>query len=79
MEAKLKAIVDRLKLAAGENLQAVALYGSAVTGEFIAKHSDLNIMCIVKRASATELEKSARRRGMVDSRRPLGAARFHIR
>jgi hypothetical protein len=56
METKLKEIVDRLKLAAGENLQAVALYGSAVTGEFVAKHSDLNIMCVVQRASATELE-----------------------
>ncbi len=56
METKLKEIVDRLKLAAGENLQAVALYGSAVTGEFIAKHSDLNIICIVQRAGAPDLE-----------------------
>jgi hypothetical protein len=56
MEAKLKEIVDRLKLAAGENLQAVALYGSAVTDEFVAKHSDLNIICIVQRAGALDLE-----------------------
>jgi hypothetical protein len=56
MEAKLKEIVERLKLAAGENLQAVALYGSAVTGEFIAKHSDLNIICILQRAGAADLE-----------------------
>ncbi len=56
MEAKLKEIVERLKLAAGENLQAVALYGSAVTGEFIAKRSDLNIICILQRAGAVDLE-----------------------
>jgi len=57
MEAKLKQIVERLKSAAGDNLQAAVLYGSAVTGEFQAQHSDLNILCIVKRANANELEE----------------------
>jgi hypothetical protein len=56
MEAKLKQIVDRLKSAAGDNLQAAVLYGSAVTGEFQAQHSDLNIVCILKRATAADLE-----------------------
>ncbi len=56
MEAKLKQIVDRLKSAAGDNLQAAVLYGSAVTGEFQAQHSDLNIVCIVKRSTAADLE-----------------------
>ena len=56
MEAKLTKLVERLKAAAGENLQAVVLYGSAVTGEFQSKHSDLNILCIVGRAASSELE-----------------------
>ncbi|MGA8222896.1 MAG: hypothetical protein WB780_14690 [Candidatus Acidiferrales bacterium] len=56
MEAKLKEIVERLKVSALDNLKAVVLYGSGVTGEFSAKHSDLNILCIVEQAGAAELE-----------------------
>ncbi len=57
METKLSELVARLKSAAGENLKAVVLYGSAVTGEFQEKHSDLNILCIVERATVVELER----------------------
>jgi len=56
MEVKLKELVDRLKSAAGGNLKAAVLYGSAVTGEFQKEHSDLNILCIVERAGSSELE-----------------------
>lgn len=56
MEAKLTELVERLKAAAPDNLKGLVLYGSAVTGEFTAKHSDLNILCIVERAGAGELE-----------------------
>src|SRR5882724_4386812 len=56
MEAKLKELVDRLHAAAKDNLQAVALYGSAATGEFHEGHSDLNVLCLVARAGSTELE-----------------------
>lgn len=57
METKLTALIDRLKSAAGENLAAVVLYGSAVTGEFQEKHSDLNVLCVVKQAGHPELEQ----------------------
>ena|ERR1700690_443635 len=57
MEAKLTELVNRLKAASGANLTAVVLYGSAVTGEFLAEHSDLNILCIVERAGAREIEQ----------------------
>ena len=57
MEAKLSELVKRLQAAAGDNLKAVVLYGSAVTGEFQAKHSDLNILCVVERAGSVELEQ----------------------
>jgi predicted nucleotidyltransferase len=57
METRLKEIVERLKAAAGSNLSSVVLYGSAVTGEFTAKHSDLNIVCVVEQAGAREIEQ----------------------
>jgi predicted nucleotidyltransferase len=57
MEAKLTELVRRLKNALGNDLKAVVLYGSAVTGEFSSKHSDLNILCIVERAGTGELER----------------------
>jgi hypothetical protein len=56
METKLSDLVARLKSAAGNNLKAVVLYGSAVTGEFQEKHSDLNTLCVVERAGVVELE-----------------------
>ncbi len=57
METKLSELVARLKSAAGENLKAVVLYGSAATSEFQGKHSDLNILCLVDRASVADLER----------------------
>jgi predicted nucleotidyltransferase len=57
MEAKLTELVQRLKAASGANLRAVVLYGSAVTGEFLAEHSDLNILCLVESAGSRELEQ----------------------
>jgi predicted nucleotidyltransferase len=57
MEAKLTELVERLRASSTANLKAVVLYGSAVTGEFLAQHSDLNILCIVERAGARELEQ----------------------
>jgi len=56
MEAKLTELVERLKAAAGSNLTTVVLYGSAVTGEFLAEHSDLNVLCVLDQAGARELE-----------------------
>jgi hypothetical protein len=57
METKLSELVARLKSAAGENLKAVVLYGSAATSEFQGKHSDLNILCLVDRAAVADLEQ----------------------
>src|SRR5208282_6017993 len=57
MEAKLSELVGRLKSAAAENLKSVVLYGSAVTGEFLEKHSDLNVLCVVAGARSGDLER----------------------
>jgi hypothetical protein len=56
MEAKLRELIERLKSATADNLKTVVLYGSAVTPEFVARHSDLNVLCLVERAGAPELE-----------------------
>ncbi|HUO35942.1 MAG TPA: hypothetical protein VMU43_13200 [Candidatus Acidoferrum sp.] len=57
MEAKLAGLVERLKAAAGENLKAVVLYGSAAAGEFSSGHSDLNTMCLLGTANSSSLEE----------------------
>ncbi len=56
MDHKLDEFVQKLKSSAAENLKAVALYGSAVTGEFHSKHSDLNLLCILEKADAARIE-----------------------
>ncbi len=56
IDTKLDELVQRLKAAAADNLKAVILYGSAATEEFHAKHSDLNILCLVEQADAAHLE-----------------------
>jgi hypothetical protein len=56
METKLSELVGRLKSAAGGNLKAVVLYGSAATDEFQGKHSDMNILCLIERATVADLE-----------------------
>lgn len=57
MEKLLNELVRKLKAAAGANLEAVALYGSAAAGDFHPKHSDLNILCLVSRTSPFELRQ----------------------
>jgi len=56
MDHKLEEFVQKLKSSAAGNLKAVALYGSAVTGEFHSKHSDLNLLCILEQADAARIE-----------------------
>lgn len=56
MEEKLTELVASLKRAAGANLKAVVLYGSAVTGEYRERHSDLNILCVLEHAGSADLE-----------------------
>ncbi len=41
-------LVDGMKSAFGEELVAVILYGSAASGEYYQKHSDLNVLVVVK-------------------------------
>jgi predicted nucleotidyltransferase len=57
MEQKLAELVRRLKSALGDNLKAAVLYGSAVTGEFLSRYSDLNILCVLEHSGYAEFER----------------------
>jgi hypothetical protein len=54
-EKDLTDLVGRLKQAAGENLGAVVLYGSAADHDF-REHSDLNVLCLLRRLEGADLE-----------------------
>jgi hypothetical protein len=56
IDHRLDEFVQKLKAASAENLKAVILYGSAATEEFHAKHSDLNILCLVGQADSVHIE-----------------------
>lgn len=63
MEKILSELVAKTKSAVGENLRSIVLYGSAASGEYHAKHSDLNTMCLlhqVRPADLRELHKPAK-------------------
>ncbi|HEX5481261.1 MAG TPA: nucleotidyltransferase domain-containing protein [Terriglobia bacterium] len=57
MEKQLNELVERLKRAEGENLQAVVLYGSAASDEYRPKHSDLNVLCLLRQLNPAALGK----------------------
>lgn len=57
-ERLLQELVKRLQAAYGDALRSVLLYGSAVTGEFHKRHSDLNVLCVLRQVGVEELEKS---------------------
>ena len=56
-DQQLTELVSRLTKAAENNLLSVILYGSAATEEFHPKHSDLNVLCIMRELGKEELSK----------------------
>lgn len=54
-EKELSEFVKRVKEAVGENLRAVALYGSAVDSDS-SEDADLNILCLLQRLTGADLE-----------------------
>jgi predicted nucleotidyltransferase len=54
-EKQITDFVNSLKQAAGANLECVALFGSAASGEFHADYSDINILCVLRELSAPML------------------------
>jgi hypothetical protein len=50
-EKLINEFVGRLQAVAGTNLKSVILYGSAAAGEFVAEHSDVNLLCVLGETS----------------------------
>jgi predicted nucleotidyltransferase len=55
MEKILNELVSRLHSAFGENLVSVVLYGSAASGEYHEKFSDLNVLAVLKHVGVQEM------------------------
>jgi predicted nucleotidyltransferase len=54
-EKQISEFVERLKQAAGANLESVVLYGSAVTGDYDPDYSNVNLLAILKDTSLANL------------------------
>jgi hypothetical protein len=58
-EKQINELVERLKALAGENLNCVALFGSAVSREFHSGFSDINLICVFRELNAPALARLA--------------------
>ena len=54
-EKALTQLVEKLCKAYGERLVSVVLYGSAATGDYHARFSDLNVLCVLSQLAPREL------------------------
>jgi len=50
-EKLINEFIERARAAAGTNLLAVVLYGSAAAGDYVADHSDVNLLCVLGETS----------------------------
>ena len=58
-EKQINDFVQRLQQAAGANLESVILYGSAVTGDYQAEYSNVNLLCVLRDTSFQSLQALA--------------------
>jgi hypothetical protein len=58
MEDKLNELATRLKSTFGDRLVSAILYGSAASGDWNQKASDLNVLCVLSHVSLCELRDS---------------------
>ena len=58
-EEKISDFVGRMRTAAGENLESVILFGSAVAGDFHPEFSNVNLFCVVRDSSFAALRALA--------------------
>ncbi len=66
LQDTLNDFVQNLQKAYKDNLVSVILYGSAASGEFTDKHSNLNILAVLKNADPENLKKAS---GLINKRR----------
>ena len=58
-EKQISDLVSRLRTAAGTNLRAVILYGSAVAGDYVPDYSDVNLLCVLGDTSFASIQALA--------------------
>jgi len=58
-EKLINEFVERMRGAAGTNLLAVILYGSAAAGDYVAGYSDVNLLCVLGETSFAAIEALA--------------------
>jgi predicted nucleotidyltransferase len=58
-EKLMSEFVERMRAAAGTNLRAVILYGSAAAGDYVSHHSDVNLLCVLGETSFAALKALA--------------------
>jgi predicted nucleotidyltransferase len=58
-EKLINEFVERMRRAAGTNLLAMILYGSAAAGDYVADHSDVNLLCVLRETSFASIEALA--------------------
>jgi len=58
-EKLIQEFVEQMRGAAGKNLLAVILYGSAAAGDYVPEHSDVNLLCVLGETSFASLEALA--------------------
>src|ERR1700674_3205674 len=58
-EKLINEFVERMRAAAGTDLVATILYGSAASGDYIADYSDVNLFCVLGETSFAAIEALA--------------------
>jgi len=58
-EKLINEFIERMRTAAGTNLRAMILYGSAAAGDFVPEHSDVNLLCVLGETSYASIEALA--------------------
>jgi len=58
-EQKIKEFVEKMRAAAGANLESVILYGSAAAGDYHPEFSNLNLFCVLREGSYAKLRPIA--------------------
>lgn len=58
-EDKIKEFVEKMRAAAGANLESVILYGSSASGDYHPEFSNVNLFCLLRDGSYAELRALA--------------------
>src|SRR6266850_7411427 len=55
-ETNINDFVSRLRATGEANLVSIILYGSAAAGDYVADHSDVNLLCVLRETSFASLQ-----------------------